>query len=118
MKKGIIAILVIVALYEISFRACTSRWGEINTDTRPVTLYYALDLVLPSRPLIHLFNWRANLPLGKIRLESGTGAYIDGGVFYRKNKNGNWENVTDAFEQYFFKKEAQQSVPECLLRGK
>ena len=104
MKKAVIAILVVIALYEISFRACTSRWGEIDTDTRPVTLYYSQDLIIPGRPLIHLFNWRANLPLGKIRLAKGTGAYIDAGVFYRKDKDGNWENVTKAFDQFINKK--------------
>lgn len=105
MKKAIIAILVIVALYEISFRKCTALWGEIDTDTRPVTLYYSEDLIIPGRPLIHLFNWRANLPLGKIRLTQGTGAYIDGGIFYRKDKDGNWQNVTELFEKH-----AQQSL--------
>ena len=104
MKKVIIAILALIALYEISFRACTARWGEIDTDTRPVTLYYSQDLVTPGRPLIHIFNWRANLPLGKVRLSKGTDAYINGGVFYRKGKDGNWENITDAFEQYTIKK--------------
>ena len=104
MKKAIIAILALIALYEISFRACTARWGEIDTDTRPVTLYYSQDLVIPGRPLIHLFNWRANIPLGKIRLAKGTGAYIDGGVFYRKDNMGTWENITDAFEEHDIKK--------------
>ncbi len=103
MKKAIIVILALMALYEVSFRACTARWGEIDTDTHPISLYYSQDLTIPGHPLIHLFNWRANLPFGKIRLTKGTGAYIDGGVFYRKNKEGDWESVTDAFEKHSIK---------------
>ena len=110
MKKVIIAALVIVALYEISFRICTSLWGEMDTDTRPVTLYYSEDLIIPGRPLIHLFNWRASLPLGKIKLASG--AYINGGVFYGRTKDGKWHNLTEMFDNA-----AQQSVPGYPPQG-
>ena len=110
MKKAIIAALVVIVLYEISFRICTALWGEVNTDTRLITLYYSEDLIIPGRPLIHLFNWRANLPLGKIRLASS--AFINGGIFYGKTKDGEWVNLTEMFEKY-----AQQGGPGYPSQG-
>ncbi len=90
-------LLGLILLYELSFRFCTGRWGEINTDTSPVSLYYVYDLYVPSKSMETFFRPRAKLRLGKVRLAEGTGAYISGGTFYRKLPDGSWENITEGF---------------------
>ncbi|MFA5204372.1 MAG: hypothetical protein WC708_08200 [Lentisphaeria bacterium] len=97
MKKLIASMVVFLLLlsgYEIAFRCCTAQWGEINTDTDPICLYYSCDLMLGHKLLQTIFAPRAALQLGKVRLAKGTGAHISGNTFYRKLQNGNWQDVT------------------------
>jgi len=93
------SLLCLLALYEAAFRLCTGAWGEINTDTSPVSLYYSCDLLFPGKPMETVFFLRAKLPLGKVPLAEGTGAYISGGTFFRKASDGTWEDVTEAFKR-------------------
>ena len=93
-----IVILVCLGLYELSFRYCAGHFGEVNTDTTPISLYYNTFFIAENRFLkaIYLPREKFPLPLGKVRLRRGTGAYIEGGKFYRRTADG-WENVTEAF---------------------
>lgn len=58
-------------------------------------IYYSLDLLLPFPAVRFCFSFRSSLSLGKVRLSEGTGVYIDGGRFYRRLKDGAWEDLTD-----------------------
>jgi hypothetical protein len=53
-------LLCIFVLYELAFRFCTGKWGEVNTDTSPISLYYSLDLVLPGKPIETIFFQEPN----------------------------------------------------------
>ena len=101
MKKFtvIIVFVALVAAYEIAFRYCTAQWGEVNTDTDPVSLYYSSDLMLGRRAFQICFAPRAALPLGRVRLAEGTGAYIRGGRFYHKLRDGTWQDLTAVFQE-------------------
>ena len=100
-KRTLIVIILVMLLagYEIAFRCCTATWGEINTGTTPVSLYYPCDLMLGARVLQTLFAPRAALALGKVRLAEGTDAYISGGKFFRKRQDGSWQDLTAAFQK-------------------
>jgi len=103
MKKkyiSLVAIVAILCLYELAFRYWTGKNGEVNTNDTPPTLYYSSDLTYGFPIAERIFTWRANLSLGKVRLAKGTGAYISGGEFYRKNNNGSWVNLSDMFTKY------------------
>ncbi|PXA02845.1 hypothetical protein DDZ13_15060 [Coraliomargarita sinensis] len=93
-------ILVCIAAYEISFRYWTGKNGEVNTDVSPPSLYYSSDLNSEFPLAERIFTWRANLPLGKVQLAEGTGAYVSGGEFYRKKSDGSWENLSELFAQH------------------
>ena len=99
LKIIVIAVVALVAGYEIAFRCCTSRWGEINTETTPVSLYYTCDLTVGAKAFQTIFSPRASLAFGKVRLAEGTGAYVSGGKFFRRKEDGSWENVSTAFQE-------------------
>ena len=96
-------IIGFLVIYELAFRFCTYEWGEVNTDTRPISLYYLLDMMVPGEPLRWIFYPRTKLPLGRVRLSDGTGVYFCGGIrggrFYRINSRGEWKDVSKAFEE-------------------
>ncbi len=110
-SKLFILSVVLAALlaYEGAFRFCTYHWGEIDTDTNPISLYYWPTLPIPGKFFSFIFAPRARLPLGKVPINPKTTAYIDGGIFYIK-KNGQWENVTEMFQQRV-KEKQKLSVP-------
>jgi hypothetical protein len=94
--KIIAAILVIVVFaYESAFRLCTAKWGEVDMQSNPPRVYYSEDLSLPFPILKFCFGFRTELPIGKVRLSEGSGAYVDGGRFYRRLPDGSWRDLTD-----------------------
>ena len=111
-----VAIVAILALvYEISFRACVRRWGEINTDTEPASLYYS-SLFL-GKPLQIIFAPRARLPFGKAYLDEKQQLYINGGVFYLKNSDGPVVNFTEAIHKHRDENRIEQAVPGYPPQG-
>jgi hypothetical protein len=55
--------------------------------------------MMGCKALSTIFAPRASLPFGKVRLAEGTGAYVSGGTFFRKKQDGNWENISRAFQE-------------------
>lgn len=99
-RYALIALTVVATLalvYEISFRVCVRRWGEIDTDTEPASLYYSCYVL--DKPLRIIFAPRANLPFGKAYLDEGRRLYLKGGVFYLKNIDGAVANFTEAIRE-------------------
>jgi hypothetical protein len=88
--------LVAVIGYEIVFRVCTAKWGEVDMKSKPPRVYYSEDLSLPFPLLQVCFGLRTELPFGKVSLSGGSGAYVDGGRFYRRLPDGSWQDLTDA----------------------
>jgi len=118
----LIVIIVCTGLYEISFRYVVGHFGEVNTDTRPISLYYIPDIFLGRKVFktIYFPREKIPLPLGKVRLSRGTGAYIESGIIYRKTTAG-WENVTEAFSRrkptkIFFNKPIQSNGDSSLSK--
>jgi len=99
LSVGLMALVATLAIYEFAFRFCTSRWGEVDIYTSPISLYYSIDGFFPGRPVEWLFAPRAQLPFGKVRLAPGTGAYVSGGEYFRRSKDGHWVNVTELVER-------------------
>ena len=95
-----VVFLVAVIGYEIAFRVCTAKWGEVDTRATPPRVYYSADLFLPFPLLKCVFGIRTHLPLGMVRLSKGTGAAVDGGRFYRHMPDGTWQDFTDALVEY------------------
>ena len=99
--KIIAAVLVVLLLgYEAAFRVCTAEWGEVDTDANPPRVYYSADLDLPFPLLGWCFGFRTELPFGKVRLSKGSGAYVDGGHFYRRLADGSWQDFTKQLTEY------------------
>ena len=110
-RYALIALAVVATLalvYEISFRVCVRRWGEINTDTEPASLYYS-SFVL-DKPLRIIFAPRVRLPFGKAYLDEGRWLYLSGGVFYLKRKDGTVVNFTEAIQEHRDNIGIEQSV--------
>ena len=63
-------------------------------------VYYSDDLVSAFEWRRAMFGFRTELPLGNVRLANGTGAYVDGGRFYRRLADGGWQDVTDTMIEY------------------
>ncbi|NQU41522.1 MAG: hypothetical protein HQ523_16375 [Lentisphaerae bacterium] len=93
------AVLAVLLVYEIAYRVCTRQWGEIDTDATPVSLYYSCDLMAGCNTMENVFAPRTALPLGKVRLARGTGAYVSGGRFYRRTPEGSWHDLTELFQK-------------------
>lgn len=95
--------IALLVLYEITFRIATGIWGEVDTNSRPIKLYYSC--MFPpfwekcGRFLEIVFYPRIKIPLGMIRLARGTGAYVYGGTIYRKSADNKLENMTLFFEK-------------------
>ena len=110
---AVVAILALV--YEISFRVCVRRWGEINTDTEPASLYYSSSFL--DEPLQIIFAPRARRPFGKAYLDEERRLYINGGVFYLKNSDGTVVNFTEAIQKHRDENGIEQSVPGYPPQG-
>ena len=92
---AIMATLLLV--YESSFRICVRRWGEIDTNTEPASLYFSSFLL--DKPLRAIFAPRICLPFGKVYLGKGHQAYLTGGVFYLKREGGTVVNLTEGIQE-------------------
>ena len=117
-RYSLIALAVVVSfavVYEISFRYCVQRWGEINTDTEPASLYYSSSVL--DKPLRIIFAPRARLPFGKAYLDEGRRLYLHGGVFYLKNIDGAVVNFTEAIREQNENNGIEQSVPGYPPQG-
>jgi hypothetical protein len=101
-RIGIILVALTAAIfgYEVAVRVCTAKWGEVDVRSRPPRVYYVQDLLLPVPILRRCFGFRTGLPLGKVRLSKRTGAYVDGGRFYRRLPDGSWRDFTDDIVAY------------------
>ncbi len=99
--KSALTILAVIAtlalVYEISFRICVRRWGEIGTNTEPASLYYSHFLL--DKPLRVVFGPRVHLPFGKAYLQAGQKLYLKGGEFYIEQKDGSVLNLTELLQQ-------------------
>jgi hypothetical protein len=93
-------VLLLAVSYEVAFRYVTASCGEVDMKAQPPRVYYSddLDASLPWRGM--LFGFRAHLSLGRVKLARGTGAYVDGGRFYRRLRDGGWRDVTDSLIEY------------------
>jgi len=96
----IVVAFVLLVVYEISFRYGLWRWGYVDTDTDPVSLFYAH----PAERLFKvIFLPREKVSLGKVRLSAKTGGtYFEGGIFYAKAPKtpetpSGWVNMTEVF---------------------
>jgi hypothetical protein len=92
-------LLAVVGFYEIEFRYCTAKCGEVDMESRPPRVYYSDDLLssFPWRRMI--FGFRVHLPLGKVKIAPSS-AYIEGNRFYRRLPDGKWQDLTDAMIEY------------------
>ena len=91
MKKFILmAVVLILFFYEASYRAVSGRYGELIVISDPPVVYYATPYFFANDFLYYIFWPRINLPLGMVRLSPGTGVYVKGGDFYKKNKDGDF----------------------------
>jgi hypothetical protein len=66
----------------------------------PPRVYYSDDLISSIHWRKALFSLRTQLPFGKVRLSEGSGAYVDGGRFYRRLHDGSWQDLTDTLIEY------------------
>ncbi|HSY10425.1 MAG TPA: hypothetical protein VK840_05870 [Candidatus Dormibacteraeota bacterium] len=99
--KIITVILVIVVFsYEVAFRLCTAKWGEVDMQSKSPRVYYSEDLSLPFPILRLCFGFRTEFPIGKVRLSEGSGAYVDGSRFYRRLPDGSWRDLTDEMVEH------------------
>ena len=95
----IVVAVILLLVYEISFRYGLWRWGYMDPDTDPVSLWY----VHPAERLFKvIFLPREKVSLGKVRLSSGSRAYFEGGIFYAKAPKtpetpSGWVNMTEVF---------------------
>jgi hypothetical protein len=83
-------LLLAAVLYEVAFRYCTAASGEVDMKAQPPRIYYSDDLLSSFAWRRAIFGLRTHLPFGKVRLAKGTGAYVDGGRFYRRLRDGGW----------------------------
>ena len=97
---GFGVLLLAVLLYELAFRYTTAASGEVDMQVRPPRVYYSEDLLSSLQWRRAIFGFRTQLPFGKVRLATGTGAYIDGGRFYRRLKDGGWQDMTDTMTEW------------------
>ena len=98
----IVVAFVLLLVYEISFRYCLSRWGYVDTDTDPVSLFYAHPVHPAERLFKVIFLPREKVSLGKVRLSAKTRTYFEGGIFYAKAPKtpetpSGWVNMTEVF---------------------
>ena len=91
-------VVFVAALYELAFRYCTAASGEVDMKAQPPGVYYSSDLPSSFQWRKAVFGFRTRLAFGKVRLASG--AYVDGGKFYRRLSDGSWQDVTSALRQY------------------
>lgn len=94
------AILLFAVFYEAAFRYATASCGEVDIESRPPRVYYSDDLIASFPWRYMFFGFRTQLPFGKVKLAKGTGAYVDGGKFYRRLPDGSWQDITDTLIQY------------------
>jgi hypothetical protein len=92
--------VIIAILYEFAFRSTTAASGEVDMKAQPPRVYYSDDLLSAFKWRRALFGFRTHLPFGKVRLAKGTGAYVDGGRFYRRLPDGGWQDMTDTLIEY------------------
>ena len=117
-RYALIALAFVATLalvYEISFRVSVRRWGEINTDTEPASLYYSSFVF--DKPLRIIFAPRARLPFGKAYLDEERRLYLNGGVFYIKTTDGTVVNFTEAIQKHRDENGIEQSVPAYPPQG-
>src|SRR5262245_3891468 len=88
-------VMVLVVLYEISFRVVTASCGEVDMEAHSPRVYYSDDLMASFAWRQVLFGFRTKLPFGKVRLSKGSGAYVDGGRFYQRLPDGTWRDLTE-----------------------
>jgi hypothetical protein len=94
-------ILILAAvLYEMAFRFCTGASGEVDLKAQPPRVYYSDDLLSSFEWRRAVFGFRTHLSFGKVRLAKNTGAYVDGGRFYRRLPDGGWQDMTDTMIEY------------------
>ncbi len=94
------AVLLLAVLYEVAFRYVTASCGEVDMKARPPRVYYSedLDASFPWRSMF--FGFRTQLPFGRVKLAQHSGAYVDGGRFYRRLRDGSWQDMTDTLIEY------------------
>jgi hypothetical protein len=97
---SLVGLLSVIAMYEVTFRYCTATWGEVDLDSKPPRLYFSEDLMIGFPLMRTIFAPRTCLRLGKVSLSSGTGAYMDGGTFYRRLPDGTYKDLTDGFRRH------------------
>ena len=92
------ALLALLAVYEVAFRAVAAGCGEIDMSAHPPRVYYSDDSLSPLPWRSALFGFRTRLPLGKVKLCPHV--YVEGGRFYRHLDDGGWQDLTDTMVEY------------------
>ncbi len=86
----LIYLIFLLVAYEASYRAISGRYGEVMVVSDPPVVYYATPHFFANDFLYYMFWPRINIPIGMVRLSPGTGVYVEGGDFYKKDVNGDF----------------------------
>jgi len=97
---GVTVVFILLLSYEALFRLVTANCGEVDLNSGTPKIYYSYDLMWHLPVLKTCFGFRTRLPLGKVRLSKGSGAYVDGGRFYYRLADGRLQDVTSQLTQH------------------